>query len=124
MYLFKLTPEGQLLGSLEAQGTGITNGHINNVVYDRGILYLYGRYDVVSGEAFTATLAGAPLCSTGVVNLYVTAVDASTLASEWHTNIVGEKDSNNSCIMPGQPHQKTRKINDLGITRVLAYVYI
>ena len=24
----------------------------------------------------------------------------------------------------GQPHQKTRKINDLGITRVLAYVYI
>lgn len=99
MYLFKLTPEGQLLGSLEAQGTGITNGHINNVVYDRGILYLYGRYDVVSGEAFTATLAGAPLCSTGVVNLYVAAVDASTLASEWHTNIVGEKDSNNSCIM-------------------------
>lgn len=99
MYLFKLTPEGQLLGSLEAQGTGITNGHINNVVYDSGILYLYGRYDVVSGEAFTATLAGAPLCSTGVVNLYVAAVDASTLASEWHTNIVGEKDSNNSCIM-------------------------
>lgn len=99
MYLFKLTPEGQLLGSLEAQGTGITNGHINNVVYDRGILYLYGRYDIVSGEAFTATLAGAPLCSTGVVNLYVAAVDASTLASEWHTNIVGEKDSNNSCIM-------------------------
>jgi len=99
MYLFKLTPEGQLLGSLEAQGTGITNGHINNVVYDRGILYLYGSYAVVSGEAFTATLAGAPLCSTGVVNLYVAAVDASTLASEWHTNIVGEKDSNNSCIM-------------------------
>ena len=27
-------------------------------------------------------------------------------------------------IHPGQPHQKTRKINDLGITRVLAYVYI
>ena len=26
--------------------------------------------------------------------------------------------------LPGQPHQKTRKINDLGITRVLAYVYI
>ena len=25
---------------------------------------------------------------------------------------------------PGQPHQKTRKIYDLGITRVLAYVYI
>ena len=24
----------------------------------------------------------------------------------------------------GQPHQKTRKNNDLGITRVLAYVYI
>ena len=27
-------------------------------------------------------------------------------------------------FLPGQPHQKTRKINDLGITRVLAYVYI
>lgn len=99
MYLFKLTPEGQLLGSLEAQGTGITNGHINNVVYDRGILYLYGKYDVVSGEDFTATLAGAPLCNTGVVNLYLAAVDATTFASEWHTNIVGEKDSNNSCVM-------------------------
>ena len=99
MYLFKLTPEGQLLGSLEAQGTGITNGHINNVVYDRGILYLYGKYDVVSGEDFTATLAGAALCNTGVVNLYVAAVDATTFASEWHTNIIGEKDSNNACIM-------------------------
>ena len=99
MYLLKLTPEGRLLASLEAQGTGITNGHINNVAYDRGILYLYGRYDVVSGEDFTATLAGAPLSSTGVVNLYVAAIDATTFASEWHTNIVGEKDSNNSCIM-------------------------
>lgn len=99
MYLLKLTPEGQLLASLEAQGTGINNGHISNVVYDRGILYLYGKYDVVSGEDFTATLAGAPLCNTGVVNLYLAAVDATTFASEWHTNIVGEKDSNNSCVM-------------------------
>ena len=99
MYLLKLTPEGRILGSLEAQGTGINNGHISNVVYDRGILYLYGKYDVVSGEDFTATLAGAPLCNTGVVNLYLAAVDATTFASEWHTNIVGEKDSNNSCVM-------------------------
>ena len=99
MYMLKLTPEGRLISMLEAQGKGITNGHINNVVYDRGILYLYGRYDVVSGEDFTATLAGAPLSSTGVVNLYVAAIDASTFASEWHTNIVGEKDSNNSCVM-------------------------
>lgn len=99
MYLFKLTPEGQLLGSLEAQGTGITNGHIANVLYENGRLYLYGSYAVVSGEDFTATLAGAALCNTGVVNLYVAAVDATTFASEWHTNIIGEKDSNNSCIM-------------------------
>jgi len=98
MYLLKLTPEGQLLASLEAQGEGITNGHISNVKYERGILYLYGKYDVVTDKTFTATLAGAQLCNTGVVDLFVAAIDASTFASEWHTNIVGER-YNNSCVM-------------------------
>lgn len=98
MYLLKLTPEGQLLASLEAQGEGITNGHISNMAYDRGILYLFGKYDVVTDKTFAATLAGASLCNTGVVNLYLAAVNATTLASEWHTNIVGEK-YNDACVM-------------------------
>ena len=98
MFLLKLTPDGRLLSSLEAQGTGITNGTINRIFVKGSRIYLLGSYNVVEGEEFAAAFAGKALCATGVTDYFAACLDETDLTSVWHTNIVGQK-VNNNCVL-------------------------
>lgn len=98
MFLFKLTPDGRLLSSLEAQGSGLTNGTINSIAVKDSRVYLLGSYNVVEGADFTATFAGKALSATGVTNYFATCLNEADLTGVWHTNIVGQK-VNNNCVL-------------------------
>ena len=102
MYILKLHTNGEYININRGLGSGFTNGHISNAVFDKdGTLYIYGKYSVVEGaSSYDGHLTGTTttFSQNGVSNLFIARSNTNITYIRWVKNIIGEK-VNNSCIV-------------------------